>query len=106
MFPIFSCSINVTVTSQNDIPYFHMNQTVYICKCFIHLNLSHCNVVYCVDVVENVDRRTKMKIDSTWTSILRQIDVDLMSVCNKKYCVQKYNSGKIVCGLRLKSNLA
>ena len=25
-----------------------------------------------------------MKIDSTWTSILRQIDVDLMSVCRKK----------------------
>ena len=25
-----------------------------------------------------------MKIDSTWTSILRQIDVDLMSVCSKK----------------------
>ena len=45
-----------------------------------------------------------MKIDSTWTSILRQIDVDLMSVCSKKYCVQKYNSGNIVCALRLKSN--
>ena len=24
-----------------------------------------------------------MKIDSFWTSILRQIDVDLMSVCSK-----------------------
>ena len=24
-----------------------------------------------------------MKIDSMWTSFLRQIDVDLMSVCNK-----------------------
>ena len=24
-----------------------------------------------------------MKIDSTWISILRQIDVDLMSICNK-----------------------
>ena len=36
-----------------------------------------------------------MKIDSTWTSILRQIDIDLMSVCSKKYCVQKNNSGKI-----------
>ena len=44
-----------------------------------------------------------MKMDSTWTSILRQIDVDLMSVCSKKYCVQKYNSGKIVCALGLKS---
>ena len=44
-----------------------------------------------------------MKIDSTWISILRQIDVDLMSVCSKKYCVQKYNSGKIVCALGLKS---
>ena len=25
-----------------------------------------------------------MKIDSTWTSIFRQIDVDLISVCRKK----------------------
>ena len=48
-----------------------------------------------------------MKIDSTWTSILRQIDVDLMSVCSKKkYGVQKYNSGKIVCALQLKSNVS
>ena len=47
-----------------------------------------------------------MKIDSMWASILRQIDVDLMSVCSKTYCVQKYNSGKIVCALRLKSNFS
>ena len=73
MFPFFSFSINVTVTSQNDVPYLHMNQTVYIGLCCIHLNKSHCNVVYCVEVVENVDRRTKMTIDSTWTSILCQL---------------------------------
>ena len=83
MLPIFSCIINVTVTSQNDVPYFHMNQTAYICWCCIHLNKSHFNVVYCVEVVRNVDRRTKMKNDSMWTSILRKIDVDLMSVCRK-----------------------
>ena len=47
-----------------------------------------------------------MKIDSTLTSILRQIDVDLMLVCSKKYCVQKYNSGKSVCALQLKSNVS
>ena len=47
-----------------------------------------------------------MKIDSTWTSILRPIGVDLMSVCIKKYCIQKYNFGKIVCALRLKSNVS
>ena len=47
-----------------------------------------------------------MKIDSTWTSILRQIDVDLMSVFSKKYCVQKYNSGKFVSALPLKSNVS
>ena len=35
-----------------------------------------------------------MKIESTWTSILRQIDVTMQE---KKYCVQKYNSGKIMC---------
>ena len=47
-----------------------------------------------------------MKIDSTWTSILSQVDIDLMSECRKKYCVQKYNSGKIVCALLLKSNVS
>ena len=47
-----------------------------------------------------------MKIDSRWTSILRQIDVDFMSVCSKKYCIQKYNSGKIVRALQLKSNVS
>ena len=47
-----------------------------------------------------------MKFDSTWTLILRQIGVDLMSVCSKNYCVQKYNFGKIVCALRLKSNVS
>ena len=47
-----------------------------------------------------------MKINITWTSILRQIDVNLMSVCSKKYCVQKYNSGKIVCALQLKSKFS
>ena len=46
-----------------------------------------------------------MKLDSTSTSIIRQIGVDLMSVCRNKYCVQKYNSGKIVCAVRLKSNV-
>ena len=30
-----------------------------------------------------------MKIDSTWTSILRQIDVDLMSVWSKKNIVHR-----------------
>ena len=47
-----------------------------------------------------------MKIDSTWTSILRKIDVDLMAVCSQKDCVQKYNSGKVVCALQLKSNVS
>ena len=46
-----------------------------------------------------------MKINSTWTSILRQIDVDLMTVCSKKYSVQKYIH-KIVCALQLKSNVS
>ena len=47
-----------------------------------------------------------MKIYSTWTSILRQIDVDLISLCSNKYWVQKYNSGKIVYALRFKSNVS
>ena len=36
---------------------------------------------FCVEVVENGYRMTQMQFDSTWTSILRQIDVNLMSVC-------------------------
>ena len=47
-----------------------------------------------------------MKIHSSCTSILRPNDVYLMSVCSQKYCVQKYNSGDIVCALRLKSNVS
>ena len=48
-----------------------------------------------------------MKIDSTLTSILRQIDVDLMSVCSKKILCTEIYSGKIVvCALRLKSNVS
>ena len=48
-----------------------------------------------------------MKIDSTWTSILRQTDVDLMSVCSKIILpLQKYNSRKNVCALRSKSNVS
>ena len=27
----FSCRFNITVMSQNDVPPFHMNKTVYIC---------------------------------------------------------------------------
>ena len=39
-----------------------------------------------------------MKIDSTWTSILRQIDVDLMSVCSKKIlCTEIYFCKDCVC---------
>ena len=47
-----------------------------------------------------------MKIDPTWTSILRHIDVDVDVSMQQKYCVQKYNSRKIVCVLRLKSNVS
>ena len=86
------------MTSQNDVPYFHMNQQLLSASAVTPT--SHFNVVNCDEVVENVHRRTKMKIDSTGTSILRQIDVDLMSVAGKTYCVLKYTSGKIMCALR------
>ena len=89
MFPIFSCSINVTVTSPNDVPSFYMNHLVYTCKCCIHLNSLHFSVVYCVEVVENVYKRMNIKIDSTLTLILRQIDVDLMSVYRKKHIMYR-----------------
>ena len=52
MFPIFSCSINVTVTSQNGIPFFHMKRHI---KQIISASAkSHFSAVYCVEVVENV----------------------------------------------------
>ena len=35
--------------------------------------------------LENVNRSTKMKIDLIWTSILREIDDDMISVCREKY---------------------
>ena len=34
MFTIFSCSINVTVTSQSDVPSFLIKQSAYI-RCFL-----------------------------------------------------------------------
>ena len=34
MFTIFSCSSNVTVTSQNGVPSFHLHQRAYmLCDC-------------------------------------------------------------------------
>ena len=38
-----------------------------------------------------------MKIDSTWTSILRQIDVDLMSVCSKNIVYRNIILERFVC---------
>ena len=57
-------------------------------------------------MVENVIRRTNMKIVSTWTPILRQIDVDLISVCSKNFVYRNIILEKIVCALRLKSNVS
>ena len=69
---------NVQVTSKLSPQNHFITKHILFLKQFHQL--SCCNVVYCVEVVENVDRRTKMKIDSTWTSVLRPIGVDLMSV--------------------------
>ena len=69
MFTIFSCSINVTVTSQNWVPSFHLHQRAYTCikelicdwviytpKIFLFF------YVCCIEMVENVYGNTKMKI--------------------------------------------
>ena len=48
-------------------------------------------------MVENVYRNTKMRFDSIWTSILREIDVDLTSMCWKNTLrTKKSNSGNRV----------
>ena len=36
MFTFFSCSINVTVTSQKGVPSFHLHQRAYMCLDFLH----------------------------------------------------------------------
>ena len=36
MFTIFSCSINVTVTSQNGVPSFHLIQRAYMWWGYLH----------------------------------------------------------------------
>ena len=36
MFTIFSCSINVTVTSQNGVPSFHLHQRAYMWWGYLH----------------------------------------------------------------------
>ena len=62
MFTIFSCSINVTVTSQNGVPSFHLHQIVYMW--WGNLNTKNNLIFYvcCIEIVENVYRNTKMKI--------------------------------------------
>ena len=61
---IFSCSINVTVTSQKDVPFFsYESNSLYLLVLYTPKFFAF-SVVYCVDVVENVYRRTKVKIDS------------------------------------------
>ena len=63
MFPIISCSINIIVTSQNDVPSFHMHH-LYMPVLYT-LKRSHISVVYCVEVIENGNMMTQMQIDST-----------------------------------------
>ena len=36
MFTIFSCSINVTVTSHNGVPSFHLHQSAYVWWGYLH----------------------------------------------------------------------
>ena len=36
MFTIFSCSINVTVTSQNGVPSLYLHQRAYMCWGYLY----------------------------------------------------------------------
>ena len=49
MSTIFSCSIDVTVTSQNGIPSFHMNQRAYIVVVLFTPTIIVFFVVCCVE---------------------------------------------------------
>ena len=53
MFPFFYCSINVTVTSQSDVPSFLMNQTAFYQLVLCAPKIIKFSVVYCVVVVKN-----------------------------------------------------
>ena len=107
MFTIFSRSINVTVTSQNGVPSFHLHQKLicggvnYTPK--IILFFMFVTLLWLKMSIETL----KWKFDSIRTINLRDIDVDLTSVCWKKHIV--YNNKtfwKFVCASRLKSDLS
>ena len=105
MFTIFSCSINVTVTSQNGVPSFHLHQRAYMCMgLFTKNNLIFMFVAFMFVAFMFVAFKwlitskepVKIKFDSMWTSILREIDVDLTSMCWEKHIAyKKRNSGNL-----------
>ena len=61
MFTIFSCSSNVTVTSQNGVPSFHLHQRAYMWWGYLHTYNNHIFYVCCIEMVKNVYRNTKIK---------------------------------------------
>ena len=52
MFTIFSCSINVTVTSQNGVPSFHLHQRAYICWGYLHTLNNLIFYICCIEMVK------------------------------------------------------
>ena len=63
MFTIFSYSINVTVTSQNGVPFFRLHQRAYMWTGYLHTKNNLIFYVCCTEMVKKkVYRNTEMKI--------------------------------------------
>ena len=62
---IFSYSINVTVTSQNDVPSFQMKQSIYTCFCCIHLKSSHFVLCIALKWLKRLSEDQNKKLRST-----------------------------------------
>ena len=94
MFTIFSCSINVTVTSQNGVPSFHLHQRAYCGEVIYTPKIILLFMSVAMKWLKTSIETQKWKFDSILTSILREIDVDLTSVCWKNtLCTKNNNSG-------------
>ena len=94
MFTIFSCSINVTVTSQNGVPSFHLHQRSYMWWGNLHTSNDLLFMVVALKWLKTSKEILKWKFYSIWTSILHEVGVDLTSMCWKNTLSTKTkNSG-------------
>ena len=81
MFTIFSCSINVKVTSQNGVPSFHLQQRAYRWCDYLHTLTNLIIMYFALKWLKTSIETLKLKFDSIWTSILHEIGVNLTSIC-------------------------